>query len=156
MATSRFVVAAVVALTSLLVLPTSVVASRPLYGTGTSTLIGSDILSFRQADGNILIEQQNTRLDDGAFTGTVDEHLWLVVHPNGLITLHAEAVLSGTYPACGSDPVTQSIRLAGEITPAGDIWANFATVQGAAVAVQGTVSGSAASLTSNFEIAYHC
>jgi len=158
MVTSRsFVIAAVVAaLASPFLLTTSAVASAPLFGTGTSTLTSSVVLSAREADGNILIEQQNTRLDDGAFTGTVAEHLWLVVHPDGLITLHAEAVLSGTYPACSSEPVTQSIRLAGQIFPSGELRANFATVGGAAVVVHGTVEGSAASDTSNFEISYHC
>jgi hypothetical protein len=158
MVTSRsFVgVALVAALASPFLLTTSAVASAPLSGTGTSTLTSSIVLSVRQADGNIVIEQQNTRLDDGAFTGTVDEHLWLIVHPDGLITLRAEAVLSGTYPACGSDSVTQSIRLAGQIFPSGELRANFATVGGAAVVVHGTVAGSGASDTSDFEISYHC
>ena len=84
------------------------------------------------------------------------EHLWLVVHPTGPITLHAEATLSGAYAGCGSTPVTQSIRLAGQISPAGDVTATFATTGGAAVVVNGTVEGTTASDTVNFAITYHC
>ena len=52
--------------------------------------------------------------------------------------------------------MTQSIRLAGQIFPSGELRANFATTGGAAVVVHGTVEGSAASDTRNFEFAYHC
>lgn len=154
MATSRFFTVA--ALASSLALPIPVAASAPLYGTGTSTLTNSELVSLSQADGNILIEQHNTRVDVGAFTGTVDEHLWLVVHPNGLVTFHAEATLDGVYPACSADPVSQPIRLAGRIAPTGELSATFATTNHATVIVQGTVAGSGASDTSDFEIQYHC
>jgi hypothetical protein len=155
MAVRRFL-AAVGVVAGALVLAASAAASAPLHGTGTSTLTSSTLLSARQADGNIILEQLNTRADAGAFTGDVTEHLWLVVHPDGLVTLHAEATLTGTYAGCGAAPVTQSIRLAGQVSPTGDVSANFATVGGAAVIVQGTVSGTTATNTVNFEISYHC
>src|SRR5262249_31681662 len=107
MGTTRFL-AAVAAVAAALVLATSATASAPLQGTSTSTITSSTVLSVRQADGNTIIEQLNTRVDAGAFTGTVTEHVWLVVHPNGLITTHAEASLTGTYAGCGPTPVTQS------------------------------------------------
>jgi hypothetical protein len=155
MAVRRFLAAVGVA-AGALVLATSAGASAPLHGTGTSTQTSSTLLSLRQAGGDTILEQLNTRADVGVFTGTVTEHEWLVVHPNGLITLHAEATLNGTYAGCGSTPVTQSIRLAGQVSPAGEISANFATVGGAAVIVQGTVSGTTATPTVNFEDTYHC
>jgi len=155
MATGRFVTL-VAAVAGTLALAASAAASPPLHGTGASTQTSSTTVSVRQADGNLIIEQLNTRVDVGAFTGTVDEHEWLVVHPNGLVTLHAEATLNGTYAGCGPTPVTQVIRLAGQVSPTGDISANFATVDGAPVVVQGTVSGTTASNTANFEITYHC
>lgn len=135
---------------------TSAAASAPLHGTGTSTLTASTILSISQADGNIIIEQLNTRTDLGAFTGIVTEHQRLVVHPNGLITTHADASITGTYEGCGSAPVTQSLQLEGQISPAGDIVANFTTTEHAAVIVRGTVEGTTASDTVNFTIDYHC
>lgn len=158
MPTRRFfvVAAALAALCHPPGLATMVAAGPPLVGVGTSTLTSSDIVSVRQAGGNTFIEQHNTRADTGAFVGNVDEHLSLVVHPNGRITFHADAILDGVYPACGPDPVTQSITLSGQITPDGELRANFATTKGAAVIVQGTVAGSADSPTANFEIAYHC
>jgi hypothetical protein len=155
MAVRRFL-AAVGVVAGALLLASSAAASAPLHGTGTSTLTSSTLLSVRQADGNTILEQLNTRADVGVFTGTVTEHEWLVVHPSGLITLHAEAILDGTYAGCGPMPVTQSIRLAGQVSPTGDVSANFATVGGAAVIVQGTVSGTTASPTVNFEDSYHC
>jgi len=155
MAASR-VLAAVTVAAGALALAAAAAGAPPLHGTGTSTLTSSTVVSARQADGNTIVEQLNTRVDVGAFTGTVTEHLWLVVHPTGAITLHAEATLRGTYPGCGAAPVTQEIRLAGQISATGEISANFATTGGAAVVVQGTVEGSAASATSNFEITYHC
>jgi hypothetical protein len=155
MSTSRFL-AALTTVAAALVVVTSAAASAPLHGTGTSTLTSSTLLSIRQADGNTIIEQLNTRADAGAFTGTVLEHVWLVVHPTGLVTLHAEATLAGTYAGCGPTPVTQSIRLAGQTSPTGDISANFATVDGAPIVVHGTVQGTTASNTVNFSIDYHC
>jgi hypothetical protein len=148
--------APVAVLAGALALAASATASRPLHGTGTSTLVSTTVLSVRQADGNTIIEELNTRQDVGAFTGTVNEHEWLVVHPNGLVTLHADATLDGTYPACGPAAVSQAIHLEGQVSPAGEISANFATVGGAAVIVQGTVSGTTASNTVDFEISYHC
>jgi hypothetical protein len=131
-------------------------ASAPLQGTGASTLTSSTILAAREAGGNTIIEQLSTRADVGAFTGTVTEHAWLVVHPSGLITLHADASLTGTYAGCGSTPVTQSIRLAGQISPTGDVTATFATTDGAPIVVNGTVEGTTASNTVHFTITYHC
>jgi hypothetical protein len=52
--------------------------------------------------------------------------------------------------------VTQSIRLAGQVSPTGDVTANFATVDGAPVVVHGTVEGTTATDTVNFTIDYHC
>jgi hypothetical protein len=135
---------------------TSAAASAPLHGTGASTLTSSTVLSIRQDGPNTLIEQSNTRSDTGAFTGTVTEHQWLTVHPTGLITTHADATLNGTYAGCGPAVVTQSIHLEGQISPTGDISANFATTGGAAVIVHGTVEGTTASPTVNFTIDYHC
>jgi hypothetical protein len=135
---------------------TSAAASAPLQGTGSSTLVNSTILSIRQADGNTIIEQANTRADVGAFTGTVTEHQWLTVHPDGHITTHAEATLDGTYPACGPAVVSQSIHLEGQISSAGEISANFATTGKAAVIVRGTVAGTTGSDTVTFTIDYHC
>ena len=155
MAASRFLGAVAVA-AGALVLATSAAASAPRHGTGTSTLTSSTVLSARQADGNTIVEQIDTRADAGAFTGSVTEHLWLVVHPSGLITLHAEASLSGTYEGCGATPVTQSIRLAGQISPTGEVSATFATVGGAPIVVNGTVEGTTATDTVNFTISYHC
>jgi hypothetical protein len=155
MVTGRFL-AAVAAVGGALVLASLAAASPPLHGTGASTLTSSTVLSVRQADGNLMIEQLNTRSDVGAFTGTVTEHQWLVVHKTGLITTHAEATLNGTYAGCGPTSVTQSIHLEGQISPTGDISANFATTGGAAVIVHGTVEGTTASNTVNFEISYHC
>jgi hypothetical protein len=131
-------------------------AGPPLHGTGTSTLTSSTVLSFRQAGPNAFVEELNTRQDTGAFTGDVTEHLSLVVRPTGLVTFHAEAVLDGTYAGCGSAPVTQSIHLEGQISPAGVLSANFATVGGAPVVVHGTVAGTASSDTATFTIDYHC
>jgi hypothetical protein len=50
--------------------------------------------------------------------------------------------------------VTQSIRLAGQVSPTGEVSATFATVGGASVAVDGTVEGRGD--TVNFAITYHC
>jgi len=158
MATSRFfaVVAALAALANPLVPTLSAGGSRPLAGTGLSTETSSTVLSVRQAGPNIVIEQQNVREDVGAFTGRVDEHMFLTIHPDGIINLRAEAILSGTYPACGPESVRQAIHLEGMVSPDGVIGANFATTGGAAVPVQGTVEGSLSSPTANFEISYHC
>jgi hypothetical protein len=155
MATPRFL-AAVVAVIGALGLAATASAAPPHHGTGTSTLTSSTVLSARQAGGNTFVEQHNTRVDVGAFTGTVDEHLSLVVHANGNITFNADAVLHGTYAGCGSAPVTQSIHLTGRIATDGTLTANFATFGGAPVKVQGTVAGNAASDTATFEITYHC
>jgi len=158
MATRRFfaVVVAVTALANPFVPRLSAGGSPPLAGTGLSTETSSTVLSFRQAGPNIVIEQQNVRQDIGAFTGRVDEHMFLTIHPNGIINLRAEAILSGTYPACGPESVVQAIHLEGQVSPDGAIGANFATTGGAAVVVQGTVEGSLASATASFEISYHC
>lgn len=134
----------------------SAAAAAPLHGTGASTLTSSTILSVRQAGPDTIIEQLNTRTDVGAFTGTVTEHQWVTVHPTGLITTHAEATLNGSYAGCGSGVVMQSIHLEGQISPAGDIGANFATTGPAAVIVHGTVAGTTASATVTFTIDYHC
>ena len=157
MATRRFfaVVVAITALANPFVSGLSA-SGPPFAGTGLSTETSSTVLSVRQAGPNLVLEQQNVRQDVGAFTGRVDEHLFLTIHADGSINLRAEAVLSGTYPACGPDSVTQSIHLEGTVSPDGEIGANFATTGGAAVPVQGTVEGSLASPTSNFEISYHC
>jgi hypothetical protein len=146
---------AVVAVAGALV-ASSAGAGPPLHGTGTSTLVASTVVSVRQADGNTIIEQLNTRHDVGAFTGTVDEDQVLVVHPTGLITTYAKANLIGTYAGCGPTVVMQSLSLEGQITPDGEISANFATTGGAAVVVHGTVQGTTASNTVNFTIDYHC
>jgi len=81
--------------------------------------------------------------------------MFLTIHPDGIINLRAEAILTGTYPACGPESVSQAIHLEGMVSD-GVIGANFATTGGAAVQVQGTVAGTLASPTANFEISYHC
>jgi hypothetical protein len=111
---------------------------------------------MRTGGPNTILELLNTRQDVGAFTGTVTEHQWLTVHPTGLITTHADATLAGTYAGCGPGTVTQDIHLEGQISPTGDISANFATTGGAAVIVHGTVAGTTASNTVTFTIDYHC
>ena len=155
MATIRFV-AAVASVGGALVLAASAGASQPLTGTGSSSLTSSTTLSVRQAGQNLIIEQQNVRTDVGAFTGTVDEHLWLTVHPDGHVNTRAEATLHGTYPACGPDVVTQDIHLEGTVSPTGEVAANFATTGKAAVIVHGTVAGNAADPAVTFTIDYHC
>ena len=134
---------------------TSAAASAPLHGTGTSTLVSTNVDSVRTADGNTIIEQDNVRADLGAFTGTVYEHQRLVVHPDGHITTHADATVVGTYTGCGGT-VTQALQLEGQISAAGVITANFTTTQNPAVNVHGTVSGTTASNTVDFTIDYHC
>jgi hypothetical protein len=157
MTRSRFLVGlATVAMLVGSLFATSAAASAPLHGTGTSTLVSSTVLSVRQDGPNTVIEQLNTRSDAGAFTGAVYEHQWVTVHPTGLITTHADATLVGVYPDCGPTTVTQSIHLEGQISPAGDISANFATTGNAAVIVHGTVAGTTASNTVTFTIDYHC
>ena len=138
------------------ILATSAAASAPLHGTGLSTQTDSQPLSQRTAGPNTIFELLNTRQDVGAFTGTVTEHQWLTVHPDGLITTHADATLVGTYAGCGPQVVTQDIHLEGQISPAGVITANFATTGGATVIVHGTVAGTTASNTVTFTIDYHC
>jgi len=157
MATRRFF-AVVVAITALAnpFVPGLSASGPPLAGTGLSTETSSTVLSVRQAGPNLIIEEQNVRQDVGASTGTVDEHMFLTIHPNGHINHRAEAILTGTYPACGPGSVRQAIHLEGQVSPEGAIGANFATTGGAAVVVQGTVEGSLASPTANFEISYHC
>jgi hypothetical protein len=155
LATTRFV-AAVASIGGALVLAAAAAASQPLNGTGSSTQVSSTVLSVRQAGPNLIIEQMNTRSDVGAFTGTVTEHQWVTVHPDGHITTRAEATLDGTYPACGPDVVSQDIHLEGQISPEGVIKANFATTGKAAVVVHGTVAGTTASDTVTFTIDYHC
>jgi hypothetical protein len=149
-------VASVAAAAAALVVVTSAAASAPLHGTGTSTLTFTKVLSVREAGGNTIIEQLNTRQDVGAFTGIVNEDQRLVVHPNGIITTHATASITGTYAGCGSAPVTQDLQLEGQISATGDITANFTTVGNPAVNVHGTVSGTTASNTVDFTIDYHC
>jgi hypothetical protein len=134
----------------------SAAASAPLHGTGTSTLTSSVPVSVSQAGPNTIIEQNNVRMDVGAFTGTVYEHQRLLVHPDGHITTHAEATITGTYAGCGSTPVTQDLQLEGQISAAGDITANFTTTGNPAVVVHGTVTGTTASSTVDFTIDYHC
>jgi hypothetical protein len=158
MVTRRFLaaLATVAAATGVLVGATSAVASPPLHGTGTSTLVDTQPVSFRQAGGNIIIEQLNTRVDVGAFTGTVYEDQRLVVHPDGHVTTHATASITGTYAGCGPAPVTQNLQLEGQVSASGEITANFTTTGNAAVTVHGTVSGTTASNTVDFTIDYHC
>jgi hypothetical protein len=156
MTTSRVLGAAAAAAAAAALLATSAVGSPPLHGTGTSTLTATKIVSVRQAGGNTIIEQLNTRQDLGAFTGIVNEDQRLVVHPDGSITTHATASITGTYAGCGASPVTQNLQLEGQITAAGEISANFTTTGGAAVIVHGTVSGTTASNTVTFTIDYHC
>jgi hypothetical protein len=156
MLTSTRFVAAVAAVAAALVVAASAGASPPLHGTGTSTLISSTVVSVRQAGGNTIIEQHNVRQDLGAFTGTVIEDQRLVVHPDGHVTTYADATITGTYAGCGSTPVTQSLQLEGQVSPTGDITANFTTTGHPAVVVHGTVAGSALSDTVTFTIDYHC
>jgi hypothetical protein len=150
-------VASVAAAAAALAVVSSATASAPLHGTGQSTLVGTpNITSVRQADGNTIIEQTDTRQDVGAFTGIVNEVQRLVVHPDGHITTHATASITGTYAGCGSAPVTQNLQLEGQISEAGDITANFTTTGNAPVTVHGTVSGTTASNIVDFAIDYHC
>jgi len=157
MATPRFLAVTVaIAVLGALGFAASAVAAPPLQGTGTSTLMDSTVLSAKQLGGNTFVEQHNTRVDTGAFAGTVDEYLSLVIHANGNITFQADATLHGVYAGCGPTVVTQQIHLAGRIEQDGTLTANFATFGGAAVKVQGTVAGNGASPTAQFEITYHC
>ena len=156
MATLKFLVAVVGVAAVAGLAATTAAAAPPLHGTGTSTLTSSTVLSVAQDGKDTIIEQHNMRVDVGAFTGTVDEHLRLVIRPNGLLSFDAEAILNGTYAGCGSRVVTQSITLTGLISPSGKLTASFATTPGAAVDVHGTVVGSADSDTAHFEILYRC
>jgi hypothetical protein len=62
MATGRFLAAvATVAAVAGALFASASATSAPLHGTGMSTLTFSTILSIREADGNTLIEQLNTR-----------------------------------------------------------------------------------------------
>ena len=156
MATTRFL-AFVAAAGGALVLAASATPAVVHHGTGKSTLTSSTTLSFTQTAGLTIIDQFNTRDDVGVFTGTVSEHLRLIVHNDtGIITLDGVADLSGTYQGCGSRHVTQSIILTGTVTPAGEIRASFATTEGAAVPVHGTVNGTTGSPTADFEDIYFC
>jgi hypothetical protein len=135
---------------------TAATASAPLHGTGLSTLVSqSPPTSVRLAGGNTIIEQDDVRADVGAFTGTVYEHLRLVIHADGSINTHADATIVGTYAGC-TGTVTQDLQLEGTISAAGVITANFTTTQNPAVNVHGTVSGTTASNTVQFTIDYHC
>ena len=156
MATARFLAAVVTVTVAAALAATTATAAPPLHGTGISTLTSSTILSVAQDGKDTIIEQHNTRVDVGAFTGTVDEYLRLVIHPTGLLSFTAEATLNGTYAGCGARVVTQSITLTGLISPAGSLTASFATTAGATVDVHGSVIGSADSDTAHFEILYRC
>jgi hypothetical protein len=156
MTTTRFL-ALVVAVGGALVVAASAAAGPVHHGTGTSTQTSSTTLSVTVTAGTTIIEQLNTRADVGVFTGTVTEHLELIVNNNtGVTTLDGVAELNGTYQGCGSRVVTQSILLTGLVTPAGEIRASFATTDGAAVPVHGTVVGTTASPTAVFEDTYFC
>jgi hypothetical protein len=154
MPTGRFLaLAAIVAGPLVLAAPA---AAGAHHGTGQSTLTSSTTLSVAQVGGRTIIDQLNMRADVGAFTGTVTEHIRLVVNPTGTTTLNATAELNGTYEGCGPKPVMQEITLSGLVDSSGNINSTFRTLGGAAVTVVGTVSGTTASPTSDFEITYFC
>jgi hypothetical protein len=158
MAIPRFLAAAVaVAVIGATAVAATAAVATPHRGTGTSTLTSSDVVGFKQVGGYTFVDQHNTRVDVGAFTGSVDEYLSLVIAPNGSITFSADATLHGTYAGCSVGTVTQQIHLTGRISPSdGRLDADFATFGGAPVKVTGTVLGNGASDTANFLITYWC
>src|SRR5689334_15372193 len=108
MAATRWL-AFVAAVGGALFLAASTTAAVVHHGTGKSTLTSSTTVGFSQTAGTTIIDQVNTRTDVGVFTGTVFEHLRLIINnTTGIITLDGVADLNGTYAGCGPKTVTQS------------------------------------------------
>lgn len=81
----------------------------PVAGNGTGTITSLEILSSRQAGGNVVQERRLTGTMTGALEGSVVEEVQGVIHGNGHVTFQGTVAFDGTVAGCGSGSLQGSL-----------------------------------------------
>jgi len=87
-------------------------ATPPQQSSGAGTSTAPVVTSFRQADGNTILEFTNHGTVSGTFTGTFVQTGRMVVHSDGSTETTSLVVFTGTADGCGTGTV--SFRFVGK------------------------------------------